>query len=349
MNRSLFILNLVLAAAFASLLVFDLVLEARSDEARRRESAFLQLAPGLSPEAVARLELEIRESETWTYERRAEGWRIPKYRDAYALSQPIDGILRAFLESHGTEVGSLPALAEHFGLTSGGTLKVTFQDGRGKRLLRAFAGNVAPGQRSSECYMAAAGESTILHMHSNPWAYIDWTPESRFPPLIDLRVVPVAQGRGSIARIIFEDVDYPPFLELIRREAPAAGRLPFGPDQGPRFEWFGAPTLGGPEVRVNDNAAFAYAGFLAGLTFEELAGAVAGRESLFAKPALSLTLHYDGGATDKLVLAERKGPGPGQILNATTGQVFLISEEKVAGLLPAEKTFLEPPPAPREE
>ncbi len=155
--------------------------------------------------------------------------------------------------------------------------------------------------------------------------------------------MPTALGRGYAAKITFGGEAAPPVRELIRREIPKERLNPMM-DKGPRYEWFG--TFADGEKRVNDNVAGSYLGGLTGLLFDDLLGDLKGREGVFAKPVLTITLENDGGTKDTLTLGLRDPNGLSHFLNGSSGQVFLISAAKVASLTPDTKALLELPRAP---
>ncbi len=350
-HRALLALNLVLLACLGVLWALDASLEARRKAARSADSAFHSLADAGTPAvaSVARVDLTLPGSGTkWMYVRREESWRLPQYRDGFGMGQEIEGLLKAFLEGHGTVVGRMTSGAEHFGIVRGRTLEADLYDAGSTLILHALAGSVAPGQRSGECFAAAEGIDRVLHMDSNPWPYVQWTAESRFPPLLDTKVTPVALRRGLPAKLIFGGESPPAIREVIRREVPKEQRMALGPDRGPRYEWYG--TAAGGEQRLNDNAAFGYAGYLSSLAFDELLGLKTGREALFERPPLTVTIEYDGNVKDTLILGAAGQGGSFHLLHSTTGQVFLVSPEKAKGLTPDVRALLEPPrqPPPRQ-
>ena len=346
MNRLLLGINLVLVAALCALWGLDHSLETRRDARRATDSAFHAIDDAATPavSAIARIELLLPGSTTrWSLEKKSEGWRLPQYRDAFALGQEIDGLLKAILESRGTIVGRLPQDAMHFGFVPGKVIEAGLYGSSSMPLLKATAGAVAPGQRSGECFLAAEGLDQILHANANPWPYVQWDSTSRFPPLTDPKVMPTALGRGYAAKITFGGEAAPPVRELIRREIPKERLNPMM-DKGPRYEWFG--TFADGEKRVNDNVAGSYLGGLTGLLFDDLLGDLKGREGVFAKPVLTITLENDGGTKDTLTLGLRDPNGLSHFLNGSSGQVFLISAAKVASLTPDTKALLELPRAP---
>lgn len=346
MNRALLALNLILLACLGVFWGLNASLEVRREAQRLADSAFHTLSDKgpVALAAVTSFELKFtRSRHRWRYVRRAEGWRIPQYRDAFALGQEIDGLLRSFLEGQGTIVGHLSADGAHFGLVARGTLEVSFFSEGDRLLLRAQAGRIAPGQRASECFAAADGSDAVLHLDSNPWMFLKHKPGSHFPPLTDARVVPAALGRGLPAKIAFGGSSALAVRELIRKEIPIERRLPL--DRGPRFEWYGATAEG--EERLNDEVAFGYASFLAGLEYEELLGSPDGKEAALAPPSLTVTLEYDEGTKDVLTLGMRTEKGLRYLLHGTTRQLVLISGENAAKLVPDLKALLEAQP-PKE-
>ncbi|HVR74190.1 MAG TPA: hypothetical protein VMT52_07660, partial [Planctomycetota bacterium] len=307
MMRALSILNVALLVLLGVLWTFDATLESGRESERASDSKFHALSgpDALAVTDVKRLDLSLPGSGVkWTYTRRDDGWHLPQYRDGFGLGQEIEGFLKAILDGRGTVVGRVPGDAEHFGISPGRTIEAEIHDGAGSLRLHAIAGSVAPGQRASECYLTARGRDTILHMNSNPRPYVESAGDGRFPPLLDTRVIPLALSRGLPARISFTGEAAPPVGELMRREIPRERLMAMGGDRGPRFEWFGTTAEG--EKRVNDTAAFTYTGFLSRLAFDELVGPRTGREAGLEKPSLLVTLEYDGGTKDTLVLGPRE-------------------------------------------
>jgi len=347
-NRQLLLFNAVLLASFGALWWLDRRLESEREARRAADSAFHTIADSTTPPVanVARIELLLPGSQTrWILEKRPEGWRLPQYRDAYATAPEIDGLLKSFLESHGTVVGMLSdaEAAKHFGFVPGQVIEITLFGASSNQLLKATAGSVAPGQRSGECFLAADGLDRILHANANPWPYVPWDPTSRFPPLTDRKVLPSALGHGSAARIVFGGETAPAVRELIRREIPKE-RLGPMMDRGPRFEWFGLFADG--EKRVNDNAAYTYLSGVTGLQFDELLGGLAEREAQFARPGLTITLENDGGTKDTLALGGQDDKGFRYLSNGTTQQAFLITPAKAATLTPNLEALMAPQPQP---
>jgi len=348
MNRPILVLNALLLACLAGLWATDRVLEKRSADRRARDSAFRPLdgRGETAATAVARFDVTLPGAGgSWFYVRRPEGWRIPRHRDAFALGSETEGLLKALFESRGTLIGRMPDDERRFGLDRDHALEAELFDAAGKRLLRAWAGLVAPGQRSSESYATALGSDAILHMNQNPWPYLNWTPGSRLPPLLDGRVIPGALGRGGASRIALSGAGAPAVETLIRREIPFDQRRGFGPDRGPSFEWYGV-FAGEGEKRLNDSASWAYSSFVSGLAFDEILGSRAPDDRSFDRPALAVTLDYGGDKKDVLILGAANERALHRLLNATTEQVFLISAEKAKGLAPDVAKLLEKNPEP---
>ena len=348
MIRTLSILNVCLLSCLGGLLSLDLVLEARREAGRVADSAFHLLA---EPEALAladvqRVELTLPGAAAkHTYLRQGDGWHLPQFRDGFALTQELEGFLKSLLESRGTIVGRTPADAAHFGIVPGRTVEAEMYDGAGKLRLHALCGDVAPGQRSGECFVTAEGRDPILHLGSNPRSYMTWTPATRTPPLADRRVIPLALGRGLPSKVTFGGPQPPAVRELIRRDIPKERLMAMGPDRGPRFEWFGTTPEG--EKRINDNVCFAFTSFLSSLEFDDLLGQRTGNEPGLAQPALTVTLEYEEGKKDTLTLGSRAADGSHLLHHSATNQVFLIAAARAAQMQPDQKAILELPP-PRE-
>ncbi len=366
MTRALAFLNLLLLAALGLLWALDWHLDSAARERRTAGSAFLALGgSGLSVEEVSRLELALPGAPgKWLYERRGGIWRLPQYRDGFADGPMLAGLVKSFLESRGTAVGKKPEDERHFGLAPGGAVTADFFGASGRKLLRAWAGSVAPGERSEECFLDAEGDGRILHMNSNPWSYITWKPGDKFPPLLDARVLPGALGRGPLERIAFDPPPDPGLKEIQVKEIlrPPMG---MGRDLGPHLEWHGIFTSGEDKL-LNDAAAGGYAGFITELAFDELIGAPPREGEILGSARLAVTLHYRGGdqagdqgktpaqapkkEQDTLILGTRSEGGFQYLFNATTRQVFQISAEKARKFLPDVEAMLREPPekAPEE-
>ncbi|MFN0059092.1 MAG: hypothetical protein ACKVX7_11590 [Planctomycetota bacterium] len=350
MLRALVTLNVLLVAIFGALLAVDRWFDTRDLAQRKAESTFHSLLDGETPRVaeIVRIDLTFPAvSESVRYQRQGEFWRLPAYRDGFGLAQELDGIVKSLLESRGTVAGQLPLHAEHFGFAAARTLIAEFYDGGDVRKLRAQLGRVAPGQRSDECYVAAEGRDRVLHFGANPWSYIPTELDPRFPPLLDVKVVPTALRRGLPARISFAG-DGVEIRVITRREAPKDPSVGARPDQGPRYEWFG--VLGGAtgetELRVNDRAAFTYCQTLATLAFDELVGLHATHKELVAQATLVLTIEYDGKLEDTLRVAEATPSGRVALRHTATDLVCYVARDVAASLVPSRQALLEPNPAP---
>ena len=340
MGRALLFLNLLLALVLGGLWWLDGSLESRFETKRRSVSIFLPLATSGAPTvaSVARIELMLPgSSATWVYAHEKDGWHLPEYRGAFARSAELEAILKALLDGRGTIVGRVPADAAHFGLEAAEALHADLFDVAGDALLLAQVGRVAPGGRQSESFMAAKGSDVILHMNANPWSSIQWKPGVLFPPLLDMRVIPLALGRRSAREITLAGPGSGALKRIERREVPEDPRLGM---RGPSYEWYGAHAAD-PERRLNDRAAFAYARSLAALAFDEFVGTRRQHPAGFEQPALIVTLNYDGDATDTLTLGARTAQGLHRLHQSTTDQVFLINAQKAQALRPNLDAFLE--------
>jgi len=322
-----------LLACFVVLWALDVSLERRRDSRRLADSTFHALAGEGAPSLgeVGKMELRLPGSdESWAYVRRPDGWHLPAYREAFALGEPLDGLARALLEGRGTVVGPMPGQAAHFGFEPGRILEARLYDTSDRLLLEARAGATVPGQRSDECYLSVAGGESIFQWSPNAWTYVG-TPGN--PPFLDPRVIPAALGRHVPLKAVVGGSAAGAVLEIVRKEAPPE-RLPRDHPLSPLdpFEWY-AITAGGTK-RLGDRAVYEYLHTIASLTFDGLLGDLRGHEHLFSEPGLTLTLEYDDGAKDTLSLGARDPRGFRWLLNATTGQVFAVREEKAGSLTP---------------
>jgi hypothetical protein len=281
------------------------------------------------------------DTRTWTYVRRADGWRLPQVHDAFALRPAIDGLLASLLESHGTQVGSLPRDAEHFGLGAGKTLDVDLfgSDGTEQRLLRASAGAVAPGQHANECFVSGAGDPRILHLAANPWSFVGASPAIDLPPALDRKLIPAALERRMPERIAFEGPWAPQIRELWRTapsdadKAAGAARAREG-----RFQWFGR-TIDGDTSLGAATAAIQYLSSLATLEWDELLPAESAPDPSAGDSVLTLTIRYEGGTTDTISLGPADPQGRHLLVHSATHLVASLSDEKAKQLVPGAYVF----------
>lgn len=344
MSRSLLVLDVVLLCGVGTLWWMNRAWDARQDESRVAESTFRAIGGEATPSvaSISRIDLTLPGSDRhWVAERRKEGWRLPAYRNAFALPDAIDGLLKALLESRGTAVGHLGTEADRFGLTPNGTLEARLYNSPGALVLHVIAGDVAPGQHADECFVAVVGQDSILQVNANPWTMAKLDPASPFPPFTDPRVIPAVLDRGIPARVRFSG-SAAPALTIVRRNFPVEEMMRTQ-GKGPRFLWTG--TMPDGEKRLNDAAAWKYMNGLATLAFDDLVGSRKAKDEIFAQPSLVITIENDGGASDTLTLGTRDPKGRVHVSNSSTSQVFLISPAKAAALVPDLKTLLEPMPA----
>jgi hypothetical protein len=338
MNRSISLLILFLGASLGSLWGLDLYLEKKTRQQRLQDSIFRSLAQGtaISVEQVGRVVLSLPNSDTtWIFRRGDPGWRLPEYHDAFVLGPELDGILKAVLEGRGTIVGRAPEDSPHFGVTSQDVMKLDLFAIGDAPLMNVWVGRIAPGQRARECYMTVEGRASIYHMNSNAWGPLKWTPGSSFPPLLDRRVIPGALGRRFVARITFGGTQAPLLREIVRKDLP----MDLRPDRGPRYEWYGTLENGSKKLLANSDT-LNYVNSILNLDFDELAESRSSFAREFRDPALTVSLKYDGDATDLLELGVKKGQDRYHLSNATTGQVFFLSAKKVATLIPDGEALL---------
>jgi hypothetical protein len=210
------------------------------------------------------------------------------------------------------------------------TLQLAFLR-RGELQLRVQAGRVPPGQHRRECYLVAAGSRRVLHLHSNPWSFLPAVRDSRFPPLLDTRVVPLALQRQPISRIVWNGPLPESPSEMVRRDITDPEYI--AEHRRPGIEWY-LKTEDSDPVRLNDAAAFEYVTFAGDIRFDELIGDRQGRDDLFHSPALTVTFHYNDEAHDTLVVSTAGKNGHRFLLNETTSQVFLVPSSTAERLVP---------------
>jgi hypothetical protein len=342
-TRPLIVLNAVLALAIGGLWWLDRGFDESRESARTAASRFHAIADEATPPigAIGRIELKLPGSGTvWVAEKTRGAWRLPTYRNAFAMPEAVDGFLKSLLDGRGVVAGSLAADAARFGLVPGRILDARLFNPSGGLVLHALAGDVAPGKNADECFVAVAGQDRVLQLASNPWSMARLDPASPFPPFTDTRIIPGALGRPMPAWISFSGPEAPTSGRFFRRDAPAED-LQRTLGKGPRYHWF----VSGPpaEQRLEDGAAAAYLQNFLTLSFDEFLGGIEGREAAFANPPLVVTVGYEGGSTDVLTLGMKSAQGRQHLSNGSTGQVFLMSPAKAAALRPDMKALLAAP------
>ena len=345
MRRGLLALNAILLACLCLLWTIDASTQKKSDARLAADSQLHPLAGEgtIAVDQVRGLQISLPPSGSkWIYERREDGWHLPQFRNGFGLTQEIEGFLRSILEGRGTIAGRKSSDAKRFGLVEGEAMEAEIADGQGHLRLRAMFGSVAPGQRSSECFAAAAESDSILHLNSNPRAFIAPVTPDQLPPLLDRRVIPLALARGMPLKVTLAGEGTQGIPALIRRDIPKEQLADRRPDRGPSFEWYGVFKDG--EKVLNEMAVASYISALSDLLFDELLGQRSGLSLDGWQASLTVTLEYEGGTTDLLSLGSQPVQGLRLIHHSATDQVFLISEKKAQGLIPDVEAFLRPSP-----
>ncbi len=352
--RRRWVVDALLAALLVALWRIDAAEERGRADARAHDSAFHHLGEPATVSAgdVLRFELHLPEGSrvasfqsvsTWTYVRGGDGWRMPQYHDGLAVAQKVDGLLAAWLESRGTQVGSLPDDGAHFELVPGKTLDVDFfaTAGTEKPLLHVSTGGIAPGQRAGECFMAAANGPAILQMNANPWERLDLPSASTFPPLLDTHVLAGAQAGQPPEEIRFEG-EWAPFRAMVRRKASDEERRPGPGGPGGRFDWFA--ESGDGETRIESEAAMRYIARIHTLEIDELIDPAGVGAEETAAPVLTLTIASGSAGVRTVVVSPPDAQGRHTVTDGGSHQTSLVSEAKARELVPADLT--QPPSRP---
>jgi hypothetical protein len=309
----------------------DAWLDRREATQRLADSTFYRLAGGAAADlgAVARVELVVPGQPACVYVREAIGWRLPSHGGAFALGQELEALVQAFTNSRGTRLGSMADRSQRarFGFEGDRALRLRLCAADGTVLLEGLAGAVAPGQRASECMLAAVGHEPILLADANPWSLLGPAPGAGRAPLQDPHVTPRALGRQT-PRHLRATGPEAKWRSILRRDVPPERRRPDG--RGPRYDWFAATDDG--EQPLDYAATMAFVRGLVDVQYAALLGDAADHAQRLQAVALQIALEYDGGDADLLTITAAASDGRRQVLQGTTQQVFVLSREQADAL-----------------
>ncbi len=286
------------------------------------------------------------------YVRDNNNWRMPQYRNAFALGEKLNGILRDVLNSDGIKI--VTPVDRDYGFNGNG-IRFRFYSGGKTPALEIECGKEIPGYGRSDSYIRIYGKPQIYHINGNPVARLG--ARNNLPPLVDPRVIPRAvTGSARLARIEFEPGWLGPFRGIMRKEKvldasnPDMKRLI---DTGVRIhEWFAFSEKS--ETRLDEKSAAEFAGFIENLAFnriprlEEIDGKAAGLSG--KKLRLGYESEDRSGALTSteyiLEILSSDGKGNRHIFFSGTGLVSSITERDAERLLPDFETLLRPPAPP---
>jgi hypothetical protein len=338
MLKPLFKLIALLIVLSIILMWVTLVKERAAHEKRTLDSTFVALLENKQIELADIQQVGVSlpgDAGQWHYVRGQYGWRIPEFRNAYALSGAIEGLIKALLNSRARYAASMPADATRYGLVAGQTLTLILT-GQNGTLMQVQLGRVIPGSHD-ECYTTRPNDPYIYLLNINPHAFF---PAGESPPLLDRRVMPQAVPQGSPSRITFAG------SQLMDLRAIEVVVIPIDPEvrsrereHKPTRQFYGF-YHDGREALLDDKEASPYLNNLLNMSFDDIIGDTTpalNEYHRFSQPALEITLYSGDISGTTLLLSSVEQDNMRGLLNKATGQMFLINVEKAGSLFPRIK------------
>ena len=302
-------LAILLVILLATLVGVDRWMTAATHLEREVFAAVRDFPPGrpIDPEEVVSVEVGAG-SGRWRYVLRDSVWYHPAMHDAYANGDAIRRMLRSTLTSTATIVSDEGPSGYHGLGPNGVTLRVGDD-----RLFEI--GARLPGVTVPERYIREAGSDTVYQLHADPWAPVGDLEIGT--SLLDPRIIPVALSRRSIREVVIARPGEHIRLERVDVETTTPG------PEGPRYTWY--REVGARRDSVNLSAAWAYVGYLQGLTWNSvLDPGHAGKGKFLG----SVMLLDDTGQRDSIDL-RRDDNGTIIASHRGTGRVYGLEDEQV--------------------
>jgi len=329
------------------LLVFSIARESTARSERARESTFLPLIQdeALEPKDISRVEVSLPDGEMrWNYKRVDGLWRLPEFAGAFAFNGEVDNLVKTLLQSRARPVGAIPEDEARYGLTPGSTLTLAlYKDST--EALRLHVGALRPGAARDERYVIRDQDDVVYLLNSNPAVFFD---DKEPPAMLDKHILPRALPHGMPTRISWRGSREMDLKELAIRALPVDPKKEsFDPAKGKKRDEKREPTheftgtyLSGARKILDDSEGMQFVNKMLNLEFDKIVGSISPVQVEYRKfddPLVEVTLHYDNADPISLAvsgsLIEAKYP----ILNRASGQMFVVSSEKVDGLIPAIK------------
>lgn len=340
--KAIYLLGVVAVVLF----VFSVVNESLARSARGRESGFVALVNDEKLEAtdITRVDVVLPEGEIrWSYKRIDGFWRLPEFAGAFALNGEVDNLVKTLLQSRARPVGYIPEDEARYALVPDSTLTLAlFKDAN--EVLRLHVGALRPGAAKDERYVTREKDDVVYLLNSNPSVFFD---DKEPPAMLDKHILPRALPHGMPARISWRGSRGMELKELSIRALPVDQKKEFDPTKTkkrdekrePTHEFTGTYFSGAKKI-LDDSEGMLFVNKILDLEFDKIVGSISPVQVEYRKfddPIVELTLHYDNADPISLAvsgsLIEAKYP----ILNRASGQMFVVSSEKVDGLIPAIK------------
>ena len=335
---------LVLSLVVIGLFSISFVKDMQTRSAREADSTFVSLVENeaLDVKEISKVEVVLSGGEiAWSYDRVDGLWRLPKFAGAFALNEEVDSLVKILLEGRGRPVGSRLENEAHFGLRPSSRLTVNLFQGD-KRTVRLHIGALSPGAAKDERYVQREGDDTIYLFTSNPGVFFD---QAEPPVLLDRHILPRALPHAMPTGITFSGSRPHQIRELAIRQ------LPVAPDKeeklakdknakrAPTHEFTGTMIEGGTQ-NFDDGDGSSYINALLNSEFDKIVGSLSPVQIEYRKfddPVFEVSLNYSNEKSIVLSVSGSLIEGRYPILNRATGQMFIVSSEKVDQLIPKMK------------
>jgi hypothetical protein len=335
----------ILTGITITLFVFSIGREflARSD--RARESTFIALTghDTLEVKDISRVDVELPHGELrWSYKRIDGLWRLPEFAGAFAFNGEVDNLVKTILQSRARPVGRLPEDEARYGLTSGSTLMLTlFKDSA--EVVQLQVGGLRPGATKDERYVRRGKDDEAYLLNSNPAVFFE---DKEAPAMLDRHVLPRALPHGMPARIVWKGTKEMELKELAIKALPVDPKKEsFDPSQEkkgvqkrePTHEFTGTYVSGAKKI-LDESEGMTFVNKILNLEFDKIVGSISPVQVEYQKfdaPLVEVTLQYDTASPISLAVSGTLIEGRYPILNRASGQMFIISNEKVDDLIPA--------------
>jgi hypothetical protein len=259
------------AAVVVALIGVRRVLEDRYAEAHPRYEAVVHLVEGeaIDPETIDAVGIVFRGQEIdLRYRREERGWRLARYRDAWARTDAVDGLVASIVRGIAIPVGGGRTRTDESLGFPGPAARISLYSGD-RLVVETHYGGVLPGWNGRNgLYARRAGEERTWHLTTAPPSYLGRGTEAP-APMLDTRVLPGAvTPSGRLVRVRFEPVGSH-HLDLVERRplTPEEREARLDPE-APRHTWWGL-TEGG-ERRLDTETADAYIRFLRGVSYRSI-------------------------------------------------------------------------------
>jgi hypothetical protein len=335
---------LILCCILVALFIVTRVRDASLRSTRTTESTFVSLVDNeaLDVNEVSKVEVVLPEEQIrWHYARVDGLWRMPEFAGAFALNEEVDALVKMLLQSRARPVGSRLADEARYGLLPSARLTLSLFRGE-KRILKLYVGGLAPGAAKDERYVLREGDDTMYLFTSNPSVYFD---EKEVPALLDRHILPRALSHGMPDRITFSGSRPHELRELVIKQLPVDPRKEEklmkdkNAKKEPTHEFIGT-LVGGSTKIFDDGDGMLYVNKVLDIEFDKIVGSISPVQVEYRKfdePVIEISLHRNDSAVTTLSVSGSLIEGKYPILNKATGQMFIVSSEKVEGLLPTLK------------